>query len=298
MYSRGMRYLYGLIERRERRGNDLIGYLCLMLTNDWKMKRESGYVNEIMEWRNNENKGSGMNCLRILYLNVYGMEMKRKRSAHDATYKIVSTGRRMREVWKDEGKENEEGRREWERIWREAGDIMNEEDVMETSIMHLCIPDDIQKKEEDGLILPSWCSYSALRILLNEKVQWRCAYHFSEYDVNDELSNVVIIRNLPSRYPNSALTDMIEQVSKVVSIEEQRRVCRIKLRTTHGARKVVEALNGREFYGKKLSVSEGRKNWILGLFFFLFLSSSISLSISLLPYSFCSLFSIPYSLFL
>ena len=32
--------LYGLIERRKRRGNDLIGYLCLMLTNDWKMKRE------------------------------------------------------------------------------------------------------------------------------------------------------------------------------------------------------------------------------------------------------------------
>ena len=99
----------------------------------------------------------------------------------------------------------------------------------------------------------------------------------------------VIIRNLPSRYPNSALTDMTEQVSKVVSIDEQRRVCRIKLRSADRARKVVEALNGREFYGKKLSVSEGRKNWILGLFF-LFLSSS-SLSISLLHYSFCSLFS-------
>ena len=32
--------IYGLIERKEGRGNDLIGYLCLMLTNDWKMKRE------------------------------------------------------------------------------------------------------------------------------------------------------------------------------------------------------------------------------------------------------------------
>ena len=68
--------LYGLIERREGRGNDLIGYLCLMLTNDWKMKRENGYVNEIVEWRNDEKKGDGMNCLKILYLNIYGIEMK------------------------------------------------------------------------------------------------------------------------------------------------------------------------------------------------------------------------------
>ena len=32
--------VYGWIERMERRGNDLIGYLCLMLTNDWKIRRE------------------------------------------------------------------------------------------------------------------------------------------------------------------------------------------------------------------------------------------------------------------
>ena len=37
--------VYGWISRREGRGNDLIGYLCSMLTNDWKMKRERGYVN-------------------------------------------------------------------------------------------------------------------------------------------------------------------------------------------------------------------------------------------------------------
>ena len=42
----------------------------------------------------------------------------------------------MREAWKDEGKEDSEGRSEWERRWREAEDIMNEEDVMEISIMH------------------------------------------------------------------------------------------------------------------------------------------------------------------
>ena len=32
---------------------------------------------------------------------------------------------------------------------RNAGDIMNEEDVMETSIMHLCNPN-YERKEEDG----------------------------------------------------------------------------------------------------------------------------------------------------
>ena len=68
----------------------------------------------------------------------------------------------MVEVWKDEGgKEDSEGRREWERRWREVGDVLNEEDVMETSIMHLCIPD-YWKKEKNGVIIPSECSYNAL----------------------------------------------------------------------------------------------------------------------------------------
>ena len=64
--------------------------------------------------------------------------------------------------------EKMKNRREWEWRWREAGDIMNEEDVMGASIMHLCIPDYIQNKEEDGLILPSWCSLNALSVMLNE----------------------------------------------------------------------------------------------------------------------------------
>ena len=68
--------VYGWNKRREGSGNDLIGYLCLMLTNDWKMKRERGYVNEIVEWRNGKKKRDGMDCLKILFKNVYGMEMK------------------------------------------------------------------------------------------------------------------------------------------------------------------------------------------------------------------------------
>ena len=66
----------------------------------------------------------------------------------------------MREAWKDEGNGS------WEKSWREVG--MNEEDVMETTIMHLCIPD-YEEKEKDVLIVPSWCSFIALSILLNEK---------------------------------------------------------------------------------------------------------------------------------
>ena len=62
------------------------------------------------------------------------------------------TGRRMLEVWKDEGKEDSDRRREWDRRRREVGDIMNEEDVMETSIMHLCLPD-YEKKEKDTVIV-------------------------------------------------------------------------------------------------------------------------------------------------
>ena len=164
--------VYGLIERREGRGNDLIGYLCCMLTNDWKMKRERGYMNEILEWRNDEKKRDGMGCLKILlFMKVYGMQMKGE------DQKMVSTGRRMVEVWKEEGKEDSEGRREWEKRWREVGDIMNEEDVMETSIMHLCIPN-YEQKEKDGLILPSKCSLNALSVLLNEELHGKCTYHF------------------------------------------------------------------------------------------------------------------------
>ena len=70
-------------------------------------------MNEIVEWRNDEKKRYGMRCLEILFMNVYGMEMKQE-------YPYNPTGRRMREMWKDKGgKAASEGRREWERRWRE-----------------------------------------------------------------------------------------------------------------------------------------------------------------------------------
>ena len=42
----------------------MIGYLCSMLTNEWKMKSESGYVNEILKRRNDEKKS---HFLLVLY---------------------------------------------------------------------------------------------------------------------------------------------------------------------------------------------------------------------------------------
>ena len=110
--------------------------------NDGKKKKnERGYMNDLLEWRNEEERREGIECLKILNLIVYGMEMKQT----DKYTLPVHTGRRMRESWMDEGKEGgggekeeeEERRREWEKRWREAGDVMNEEDVTETVTLHL-----------------------------------------------------------------------------------------------------------------------------------------------------------------
>ena len=175
-------------------------------------------MNEIVEWRNDEKKRDEMECLKILFMNVYGIE---KEPEGDWMF---PTGRRMREVWMSEGKDSE-GRREWERRWREGRDIMNEEDVMETSIMHLCIPD-YERKEKNGLIVPSECSRSALNVLLNEPSDRMRTYHFPVYDINDQPSNVVIIRNLPSVFnlawgTGNELKNMIERVCPIVSINQR-----------------------------------------------------------------------------
>ena len=165
--------VYGMVKRRKEGGGDIVKHISSMLINDGMMKKE-GYNERIVEYTNDSKKRDEMRWLAILYSDVYGMEMKR---AERWTHRPVCTGRRMVEVWKDEGKEDSEGRREWERRWREAGDIMNEEDVMETSIMHLCIPD-YEQKEEDGLIVSSECSLNALSVLLNERVDRTSLYHF------------------------------------------------------------------------------------------------------------------------
>ena len=160
----------------------------------------------------------------------------------------------MREVWKDEGKE--EG-------WRDVGDIMNEEDVMETSIMHICIPD-YERKKTDGLKLPSGCSYYALSVLLNERSDTDSSYHFPVYDIIDQLSNVVLIRNLPSNFnlhsaAGTELKSMIENVCPVVSIIQSHSgwsgVVRVTVHTSEDAVKVTTRLDGELFHDVHLRVS-------------------------------------------
>ena len=140
---------------------------------------------------------------------------------------------------------------------------MNEEDVMETSIMHLCIPD--YEQEQYGVIVPSWCSYNAVSILLNEISDWGCAYHFPVYTINDEPSNDVIIRNLPSAFDlesedGKELKSVIENVCPIVSIKAEYGVVRVTLNSSDDALMVAEGMDGREFHGKCLSVSvKGKK---------------------------------------
>ena len=188
-------------------------------------------------------------------MNVYGMKMKRK----EDDWKMVSTGRRIRELWKEKGKDDE-GRREWERRWKEAGDIMNEEDLMETSIMYLCFPD-YDKQEKDGLIVPSECSYDALSVLLNRVSDRDAPYHFAVYDINNEPSNVVFIRNIPYnlffRFEDEAeLRSMIQKVCTVSSIDPiLYEVMRVTLNSSDDAMKVAYYIDGQMFHNRYLSVS-------------------------------------------
>ena len=128
----GISDVYGLINRRREGGGDMIKHLCSILTSGGKKKRGSGYADQIEKCSVKDERRIELTCLNSLFMNVYGMEMKQ----HGWYPHLVPTGRRMREVWKDEGKEDSEGRREWEKRWREAGDIMNEEDVSEILVMH------------------------------------------------------------------------------------------------------------------------------------------------------------------
>ena len=59
-------------------------------------------MNQMVEWSKEEKKKAGLKCLRILFFSVYGVEMMNV---------CFDGGRVFRDLWKDEGKD-EEGRRE------------------------------------------------------------------------------------------------------------------------------------------------------------------------------------------
>ena len=264
-----------LIERRSGGGVDLIGYLCSMLTNDGVNRNgESEFIDRFMQWTNNESKEYGITFLTVLYLNVYGKEM-----IHEDTYEpFIFTGRRVREVWKDEGKEDSERRREWKKRWREGTDIMSEEDMTEVCVMHLCIPDS-RSKQDRHAVTPSQCALQSFRVLLNEEVDLKHPHHFPVYEVKNEPPNVLIIRNLPPEFDTESdmgneLTEMVNNIAEVDYIEQeegsyaafekkyinehpQYSVIRVTLLSDEYAAMVERRLDGSEFYGKYLSVKQG-----------------------------------------
>ena len=131
--------------------------------------------------------------------------------------------------------------------------------------MHLCIPD-YEKKKSDGLIVPSGCSCNALSVLLNEESDREYTYHFPVYDIDDQASNVVIIRNLLSAFDlksqdGDELKSMIQKVCPIVSINQAMSdyhrygVVRVSLNSPEDAVKVAEVMDGQEFHAMHLRVS-------------------------------------------
>ena len=275
----------GLIQRRRGGGGDLVKHFCSLLTSDW-VKRRSRYKDHFEECTDEGNRRGGMEFLKILYSNVYSPKLCYTNTLPYTSALPVMRG--MREVWKEEGKEDEEGRREWERRWREAGDILNEEDMLETSILHLCIPD-YKGKVRDGLLVPSECSSDALTVLLNNSSDRDSSdgdhtSHFPVYDITAQPSTVVIIKNLPREYGfrwssvAPELRTLIESHCPVIWIEQavvhgrfaswERRdrvvkwygVVRVRVKSSDDARRLVVRLDGCEFHGRHLTVTQGRSH--------------------------------------
>ena len=256
--------VYALIERRGGGTENLIKHLCSMLTNGRRRTRK-GDKKRIMEGMSEKKRRDGMGCLKILHLNVCGLAIRQE---NKYPFKEVYTKRRIRDVWKDEGR-NPTGKKEWERRWREGRDIMEEEDVVEVAVMHLSIPA-YTKKEKDELTLPSVCSYDALVILHNKISQREYSYHFPVYDINTQPSNAVIIRNLPSHFrldwiDGYELRSMIKSIQRVV-VEQARNegivypVVRVKMKSREDAKRVVEEMRGQKMQWKPLIVSVGVKD--------------------------------------
>ena len=248
MHSKRMGELsevYEWIKRREEGGGEIIKHLCLMLTNGGMRKKE-GYGKRIEEWTEEKKKNEGMVLMEYVVSNVYGRERRKVEKN-----KIMETGRRMKSLWVLGGKDKE-GRREWKRRWRESVDIMSEEDVMETCIMHLYIA---EEKKKEKLIVPSECSLHALSTLFCEESQTQhSGHHFPVYDANREAPNVVIIRNLPLTITPSIkaeLETVIRSVCEYFSFsnlnniqDANNKTLRLILHTSSDAKLLVDRMNG------------------------------------------------------
>ena len=90
--------------------------------------------------------------------------------------------------------------------------------------MHLCIPD-YELKENDGVIVPSKCSYNALSIFWNERSRQTYPYHFPIHEINVLPSTIVLIRNLPPGFhlysnEGTKLSNLIKSICEAKSIKQ------------------------------------------------------------------------------
>ena len=119
---------------------------------------------------------------------------------------------------------------------------------METSVMHLCIP-----SKHKGCIIPRLCSWTALGIVMNEKLVKKNAYHFPLFDLSKQPENVVIIRNIPSHDYSTIVKHIkrkLESMCHIVSIKNAKsshwnyRAMKVTVETSEEAVDVVKYFDG------------------------------------------------------
>ena len=257
-------HVYGLIQGRREGGGDLIRHFCSMLTND-RMGRGRGYSNRIEQMCNDENKRKGMECFRILFLLVNGVEMKRKNSRT----RPIWTGRRMREVWMGEGKD-EEGRNEWKRRWRETRDVIMEEDASKIFSLSLCVTESAWENARVWNI-PSDCSLISMYALRYDGM----GYHFPSYPLPLIPQDSVIVHitpwdihtsneNVKWSIASMLMYDGAEGRGVVVYHD----LCMntpyivLQLQSRKDAKMLVHRMNGRECNGYTLSLSQGQQSML------------------------------------
>ena len=135
--------------------------------------------------------------------------------------------------------------------------------------MYLCLPD---REQKNRLILSSPTSYAALRVVLNNALDTHSTFHFPAYDIDNEASNVVIIRNLPSSFRLQSqegfeLATLIHSICPAaVSIEQAEayysffRVVRVTMMSSFAASWLADRIASFRvlFHERYLNVSVGR----------------------------------------
>ena len=251
----------------------MIQLLCEWLSGRMIENSEGSVYLDGKRLSGSEIRDYGVGCLSILFEQTCGMEMK-----PESSLQFVSTGR-MKEVWMNRGNE-EEGKEEWKRRWREIVDVMREEDVVETLSMMLCIRGDKRNDnrqtlyDDEGMMVGSVSSMWGM-FGLGGGIMEGCHFDLrDEDDKDDKEGRSVVIRNIPSdyiveQYGRGELRDMItshsprkiRQVRMKIYLGRGRIIVlitlptlKIVMRTKEGAITLEEKMNETNFKGRNLIV--------------------------------------------